>query len=333
VPTGLCTINRRSGATRGSERASIDHIFGEDPRIVGDAPIRSLQLTADDRGHQFLVRVLSSAGHGMPLPPEESPLAAFARVFGTLTERPLAQKQSVLDFTRDDLARLRTRLGRVEQDRIDRHFTAIREIERVLHRTTDVDPRPIQARMKAAADARADRDRNHAQIGRAHLDLVRTAFQCDLTRIVCFTWGSWAVNVANVVDGLPERTYHELSHTGPGDQEAAMHRFYNEQLAAFLQTLRDTPDIDGRTLLDNTLVVSWSEMRLGVHTFDNTPIQLFGATDHLEGGRLMRYPGYSTNDLWRTIANAFGDPRDTFGDQEKNSGRLDRLFRDAIVQP
>jgi hypothetical protein len=322
-----------------AERPSIDHVLSLSAKF--DAPVRSLQLTADDRGHQFLLRVISHAGRGKPLPPEESPLAAFIRVFGTLPPAGLtpeqvaglrAQKQSVLDFTRDDLARQRTRLGSVERDRMDRHTTAIREIERVIQRTSEIDLRPVEQQMRAAADGIADRDHHHAEIARAHFDLVRLAFQLDLTRIACFTWGSWAVNVAALVDGLPGQTYHELSHTGPGLREAMVHRYYNVQLAAFLQTLRDTVDVDGRSLLDNTLVVSWSEMRLGNHTFDNTPIQLFGgAGGRLEGARIVRYPGYSTNDLWRSVLNALGDPRDTFGDVEKNSGRLDRLFRDATV--
>ena len=323
-----------------AERASIDQVFACDPRITGDAPIRSLQLTADDRGHQFLLRTISSAGRGMPLPPEESPLAAFARVFGTLSDRSLspeeakrmrAQKQSVLDFTRDDLARLRPQLGRGDRERIDRHFTAIREVEQVLHRVADVDPLPLQRQMRAATEARDEsRDRAHAQIGRAHLDLVRVAFQCDLTRIACFTWGSFTTNVSALVPEVATRTYHELSHTGRSADEAAIHRWYNEQLAAYLRTLRDTPDVDGRTLLDNTLVVSWSEMRTGNHAFDNLPIQLFGgAGDRLRGGRLVRYPGYSTNDLWRTVLNAVGDGREGFGDADKNSGRLAGLFDDV----
>jgi hypothetical protein len=308
------------------ERASIDQVLV--PLVSGATPIRSLQLTADDRGHQFLLRVLSSAGRGQPLPPEESPLAAFARVFGTLSDRPIAQKQSVLDFTRDDLARMRPQLGRNERERIDRHLTAIREVERVIHQLGDFDPAALRQQMHAATDVlEQSRDRAHGAVGRAHLDLVRVAFQLDLTRIATFTWGSWTTNVAAFVPGVDGRTYHELSHANQLDQEVAVHRWYNEQLAAFLRTLRDTPDLDGNTLLDNTLVVSWSEMQTGSHAFDNLPIQLFGgAAGRLAGGRLVRYAGYSSNDLWCSVLNAIGDEAELFGDADKNWGHLTGLF-------
>jgi hypothetical protein len=113
-------------------------------------------------------------------------------------------------------------------------------------------------------------------------------------------------------------------------QLTAIHSWYNEQLAAFLRTLRDTPDSDGRSLLDNTLVVSWSEIRKGTHTFDNLPIQLFGGGGgRLTGGRLMRYPDHTTNDLWLTIAQAFGQDMTTFGDAERCTGPLPDLFAPA----
>ena len=304
------------------ERETIDQILAR--RIGGDTPIRSLQLTADDRGHQFLLRTLSSAGYGMPLPPEESPLAAFARVFGSL-DGPDAHAKSVLDFTRADLSRMQPQLGAVDRARIDRHFTAIREVEQVMNRVATIDTRPLQAQMRAATAARdASRDHAHGTVARAHFDLIRTAFACDLTRVVCFTWGSFTTNVNALVPGIESKTYHELSHMNLADSESAVHRWYNEQLSAFLRSLRATPDVDGRTLLDNTLVVSWSEMRTGNHTFENLPIQLFGGP--APGGRLVRFPGYSTNDLWRSLLNALGDSREVFGDENKNSGRLVGLF-------
>jgi len=329
--TGGIPFRPDGGSVLCMDRASIDQIFAADPRIVGSTPIRSLQLTADDRSHQFLLRTISSAGRAMPLPPEESPLAAFARVFGTLSDRPRTQQQSVLDFSRADLARMRPQLSSGDRERIDRHLTAIREVERVLQQSADFDPMPLSREMRAATEARdTNRDRAHGKVGRAHLDLVRVAFQCDLTRIACFTWGSFTTDVSALVPGLAARTYHELSHANRPADEIAVHRWYNEQLAAFLRTLRDTPDVDGKTLLDNTLVVSWSEMRTGQHAFDNLPIQLFGgAGGRLAGNRLVRYPGYSANDLWRTVLNALGDRREVFGDADKNAGALVGLFGDV----
>lgn len=322
-----------------AERISIDQIFATHAAFAGGTPIRSLELAADDRAPQFFARVLAYAGRAAPLPPEQDPLTAFARVFGTLSGRSLdpsergrvrARAQSVLDFTRADAQRLRARLDGAGRERLDRHLSAIREVERVVQGAAQcVDRDGLRDRVRRIDVAR--RDHAHGEIGRAHLDLVRAAFLCDLTRVATFTWGSMQTNLSHLVPGTFDLGYHAMSHYAGApeiDRDLArIHRWYNEQLAAYLRVLRDTPDVDGRSLLDNTLVVSWSEMRAGTHTFDNLPIQLFGgAGGRLRGGRLMRFQGYGTNDLWLAIAASLGIELPVFGDAARCTGPLPGIF-------
>jgi hypothetical protein len=63
----------------------------------------------------------------------------------------------------------------------------------------------------------ACRDRCGARSSDAYLVL---AFQCDLTRVACFTRGSFTTNVAALVPSLAMRTYHDLSHTSRALEEA-----------------------------------------------------------------------------------------------------------------
>ena len=327
-----------------AERISIDQIIAAQPAFGATVPIRSLQLAADDRALQFGMRVLSYAGRGAPMPAEQSPRTAFARVFGTLGDRPLTpaelaqvrtNRQSVLDFTRRDLARLRDRAPADSRVRLDRHLQAIREVEQVLHQTIGLfDAGPLRAEVDAV-DPRI-RDEAHAAIGRAHLDVVRAAFQCDLTRVACFQWGSMELNFSHILPGFTDLGYHPLSHyagnEGPDHELGEIHRWYNIELAKFLRTLRDTPDFDGNSLLHNTLVVVWSEMRKGSHSFDNLPIQLFGnAGGRLRSGRLVRLPGKTTNDLWMTIARSFGIELPVFGDADRGTGVIEGLMDLPIV--
>lgn len=329
-----------------AERISIDQILAAQPAFGSGVPIRSLQLTADDRALQFGMRVLSYAGRGAPMPAEQSPRTSFARVFGTLGDRPLTadelarvrtNRQSVLDFTRRDLARLQHRAPAESRARLDRHLQAIREVEQVLHQTIGrFDTSGLRATVDAV-DARR-RDELHAAIGRAHLDVVRAAFQCDLTRIACFQWGSMELNFSHLLPGFTDLGYHLLSHyagnEGPDLELAEIHRWYNVELAAFLRTLRDTPDFDGHSLLHNTLVVVWSEMRKGSHSFDNLPIQLFGnAGGRLRSGRLVRFPGKTTNDLWLTIARSLGVELPAFGDADRGTGVIEGLMDLPLVRP
>lgn len=328
--TGGVTERADASSLPLATRTSIDQLLARDDAFTGGAPIRSLQLAADTRTYQLFTRVLSWAGPGAPMPPESQPVAAFTRVFGSPGGRPLTQKQSVLDFTRGSAQRLAARLDGAGRERLERHLSAIREVELVMHRTAGcVDAAALERQARGIDPSLLDA--NHGLIGRSHLDIVRAAFQCDLSRVATFGWtaGASAVNFSGLIPGVENVDFHSISHGGMNKavDEARVHRWYNEQMAAFLRTLRDTVDVDGRSMLDNMLVVVFSEMRQGQHTFDNVPIQLFGgAGGRLEGGRLVRYGGRPTNDLWLTIANAFGLGRTCFGDRERCTGELPGLF-------
>ncbi len=327
-----------------AERASIDQLLARLPGFAGDAPIRSLQVAADTRSTQLMTRTLSYVGRGAPMPPEQRPFASYARVFGTLADPGLAgaelaharaRQQSVLDFSRAGLSRIAPRLGAPERERLDRHLQAIRETEQLLDRTINFDSSQLEASVRAVDPTLLDAQ--HGTIGGAHLAIIRAAFQCDLTRIATFGWasGQSSVNFSRLIPGVEDLGFHSISHGGHNRDrdEAAVHRWYNERLAEFLRSLRDTPDVDGRTLLDNTLVVVWSEMRLGTHTFENVPIQLFGgAGGRLRGGKLVRAGKRPTNDLWLAVANAFGHTMTSFGDAERCTGALPGVFEPSRLQ-
>lgn len=332
--TGGVPFKTLSGVAT-AERPSIDQLLARSP-FAADTPISSLQLAADVRFTDRFTSVLSYADRAAPMPPEGRPVAVYARVFGALADpgvdaitlgRARQRRKSVLDFARGNLAKISAKVGIEGRARLDRHLAAIRETELLLDRSAGFDTTALEASVRAADVLHLDA--HHAEIGRAHLDIVRAAFQCDLTRIVNFGWasGQSQVDFSKLLPSFEPMGHHILSHSARPDDEAAIHRWYNEQTAAFLQTLRDTPDVDGRSLLDNTLVVMWSEMRLGIHTFDNVPLVLFGGG--IDGGRLVRAGGYSTNDLWLAIANRFGLPLTTFGDPERCTGALPGLFRSA----
>jgi hypothetical protein len=75
-------------------------------------------------------------------------------------------------------------------------------------------------------------------------------------------------------------------------------------------------------------------VRPGSHTFQNVPIQLFGgAGTGLTGGRIARFGGRSTNDLWLSIARRFGVDLPSFGDDDRCDGSLRGLFSSDRVTP
>ena len=323
-----------------AERASIDQLLARDPTFAGDAPIASLQLAADARDPDLFCRVWSYLGRGAPLPAETSPTQAYARVFGTLADptkstdqlaQLRARQHSILDFSKGQLAKLSGRLGGDERARLDRHLQAIREVERMLDRTATRSTGALEREVLAADPTQPDAQ--HLALIRAHFELVRVALQCDLTRAVTFGFaaGHSAINFGSyILEGVEPIGFHALTHQGKNKDadETAVHIWYNERIAELVRSLRDTPDLDGRSLLDNTLVVVWSEIRLGIHTFDRVPIQLIGgAGGRMPGGRLLRYsPDRPTNDLWLAIQNALATPVECFGDPVRCTGPLGDVF-------
>jgi hypothetical protein len=275
--TGGITYRANASANPLAERASIDQLLAREPAVVGDAPVQSLQRAADARSAALFTRILSYAGRGAPVPSVQYPQAAFARLFGSLAMPGTspeqlaalrARKESVLDFAAADLARLERRLVGSERERIGVHLEAIRELERLFDRSRGCIDEGALIDQVVAVDP-DQHDRQHAALGRAHFEIIRAAFRCDLTRVVTFGWASGQshVDFSLIIPGVENLAFHEITHFGknPEHDETAVHRWYNEQMAAMVRMFRDTPDLDGRSLLDNMLIVVWSEIRVGTH--------------------------------------------------------------------
>jgi hypothetical protein len=108
---------------------------------------------------------------------------------------------------------------------------------------------------------------------------------------------------------------------------AAIDQWYSEQTSLFLQNLRSTPDVDGLSLLDNTLVVYSSPIRDGSHSQKQIPVALFGGGNlgH-SGNRVFDASSRPMNDLWLAIADKFGAPLDTLGAAGQTTGAMDGVF-------
>jgi hypothetical protein len=345
--TGGITITDPAFSAVIAERASIDQIFAGNAGLVGNSPFASIQLAADTRSDrdEVFTRVVSYQGKAAPLPPEQRPAAAFARLFAELLPggsqsstvealaRARARKKSVLDFVTSGLNRLSAQVNSDQKPKLESHLDAVRELERTLDAQATAASMACKTSDLAAEVAAADPtlfNSGHAKLGRAHLDIIRTAFACDLTRIATFQWaaGNSHVNLSTLA-GTSNDEHHVITHSGSAtreEDEAKIHEYYNQRMAEFFASMDATPDGDG-SLLDNTLVVIWSEVHLGIHTFDNVPIQLLGGKGvGLAGGQVLPFAGRSTNDLWLAIAAKFGVPMTTFGDADKCTGPLTGVF-------
>src|SRR5207249_418340 len=231
-------------------------------QIGQDTQLPSLELAMDlldmvgqcDNGYACVYQNnLSWSSPTTPLPSEAHPRVVFERLFGEgggAAERRAAlnRRASLLDWVREDIARLQGRLGADDRVKVTEYLDTIREVERRIQKaeTQTLDnPLPDLDRPVGVPAAYAD----HAKL---MFDLQLLALQGDVTRVITFQLARETSNRTYPEIGVSD-PHHPLTHWG-GDatkieKVARINRFHVSLFAEFLAKLRDTPE-GGGTLLD-----------------------------------------------------------------------------------
>ena len=272
---------------------------------------------------------LSWSSPTTPLPAEAHPRVAFERLFGeggsTADRRAeLRKNASLLDWVREDIARLQSKIGPADKTKVNDYLDSVREVER-----------RIQKAEAAAADSHLpDLDRpvgvpaSYADHARLMFDLQVLALQGDVTRVITFQLAREASTRTYPETGVME-PHHPLTHNG-GDPEklakvAKINAFHVSLFAYFLEKLKATPDGNG-SLLDHSLYLYGSGMgNADKHDHVNLPIVVAGgAAGKVKGGRHIRYaqPTPLAN-LHLTLLDRAGVRLDSFADSK---GKIPELL-------
>lgn len=275
----------------------------------------------------------SYSGRNMPVPPEENARRIFSRLVpftgtpdgGDAAARLIAERRSVLDLAISDINSLERRLSVSDRRRLDAHLTQLRSIEARLT-VTPTGPQQCET-PEEPENATGLRERS-----RQLMDLIVFAFRCNITPVATFQWGSGqdAIRYNQVIDGLPNASHHNLSHSEGGEYDRVMRqvaRFHSEESAYLLSGLDAFDEEDG-TVLDNTLVVHLNTLNRGnTHDFRNLPVIVAGGTRALDVGRSIDVGSRSLNDFYITLAATMGIEMTTFGDEAHVEGPIEALRR------
>lgn len=260
-------------------------------------------------------------------PFEKSPYALFERVFGegfrapgetTEVDPSIALRRSVLDVVSEDIKDLKRRVGVVDQQRLEQHFTSVRELELRLARLEEDPPqRAACSRPEEAPQEEYPFIDGRPQLSaknRAMSDILAMALACDQTRVFHHILTR---PVNNLLLAQATEGHHQLTHNEPGDQPQ-VHQIVlalMEEYAYFLNALKAIPEGDS-TLLDNCIVLGTTDVCFGrTHTIDDFPIILAGSA----GGRLVKGVHYrsktkeNTSSLVYTLMRAAGSRATSFG--------------------
>jgi hypothetical protein len=258
---------------------------------------------------------LSWASGETPAAPEPNPRLVFERLFGqgdpadrraNFLERQQTQK-SLLDFVRDDTKLLKRQLGYNDHQKLEEYLTGVREIEQRIQRAEGFGQLPDPHAETPPAGIPSDYG--------AHMDimydLLTMAFQTDSTRIATLLLAGDGTNRAFPEIGIPEG-HHYCSHHRQNPElmakVASIDLFYMQHFARFLKKLDETKDVDGHSILHNSMIVYGGGNADGNrHTHDNLPVILAGSGGgSLTSGRYAPMGGKPMSNLFLSMADRMG---------------------------
>jgi hypothetical protein len=304
---------------------SMDQIVAR--HFAQDTELASLELGIDppslmgscDVGYSCTyTNTLSWRSPTVALPVTVNPRDVFERLFGdgdALDEQSrlaqLKRKASILDFVRDEAARLSVRLGANDRRKMDEYLDAVRDVERRIQRASQSNSVAANDLTRPAGIPESFED--HA---RMMIDMQVLAMQADLTRVCTFMLGRELSNRTYPEAGVPD-AHHALSHHG-GDPEkiaklARINKLHMEQFAYYLERMRATKDGEG-TLLDSTLVLAGSSLG-EPNEHDNMNLPAIVAGGSVQGNRHLVVPKHTPMcNLMLAMIHALGISLDKIGD-------------------
>jgi hypothetical protein len=265
-----------------------------------------------------------------PLTPEPNPRLVFERLFGTGApseraenlRRSRAQDQSILDFVLDDAKGLERKLHGRDRQKLDQYLTSVREIEQRIQQTEKLPA------ANPAIDAPLGIPANFAEHIQLMFDMLALAFQTDSTRVATLLLAGEGSNRSFPELGFSEGHHNLTHHQGNQDMIAKVQMidgWYVQQFAKFLEKLEQTADLDGRSLLHNSMILYGSGNADGNrHSHNNLPILLAGAGGgRLKPGRYVKTPSAPLSNLLLTMADNVGvQGLERHGD---STGRLEQV--------
>jgi hypothetical protein len=264
-------------------------------------------------------------------------------------ERRRKLGQSVIDYARWDVNRLRARLAPPEQLKLDQHLTSLSELEKQLGggmggaALCAVPPRPNETAFPKLKQYNGGEPYFDA-ITDAHIDVLAQALACDLTRFATLYMNDLSYD-GNPL-GFPADNHGAIAHTynsspvggngRPGDGDPAswlplakFNKYAYGKVARLMQKL------DEYGALDSTIIYVTSDMgNPSLHSTRNVPTVLAGgAGGKFRMGRRLKlkhdcpvdspwcgesdanFAPVTNSKLLVSIAQAFGAELDAFGSQ------------------
>jgi len=249
-----------------------------------------------------------------PVAPEPNPRLLFERLFGAGNhgereqnlKRRQAEQRSILDFVLDETRSLQSQLTYRDKQKLDEYLVSVRDIEQRIQRAEQFGQVPDPA--IATPDGIPSSFEEYVQL---MFDMLVLAFQTDSTRVATFLLANEGSNRPFPEIGIAEG-HHSLTHHQNKqdmiDKVAQIDVWYVKQFARFLGKMESTKDIDGNSLLHNSMIIYGSGNADGNrHTHTNLPVILAGGGGgSLTPGRFAKFGSVPMSNLLLGMADRMG---------------------------
>jgi hypothetical protein len=262
---------------------------------------------------------------------------------------------SILDYVLKDATSLHAKLSASDQRRLDQFLTSVREVEgRVKVQGSSMPGVPktytrptlsasqSERRGTDASDPMGYNRNDHAELMN---DLIAMAFETDLTRVISHMLddarsdyhyeflkqrnfaGGTSTELPDQLDSVQsggELGYHGLSHNNQ-QGFATVNYWMVQKFASLLDRLTMPTQADGKTVLDDTIILFMSGMKGSGHELVELPVVLASGGTVLKQDFRTTFPGQARlADLHLTLMQAgFGMDIEKFG---YSGGTLDAIL-------
>ncbi len=249
-----------------------------------------------------------------PMSPEANPRLVFERLFGSgehgqrnanLAQRRQEQR-SILDFVLDDAKSMQRRLARADGRKLDQYLAGVREIETRIENAErfGAAPDPNVATPAGVPTSYTD----HVEL---MYEMLALAFQTDSTRVATLLLAHDGSNRSFEHIGIVEG-HHDLSHHQDKadriEKVIQIDEWYMTRFAKFLARLDEIEDVDGKSLLHNSMILLGSGNADGNrHSHTDVPAILAGnGGGSLQAGRFTKHGSKPLANLYLSMAEKLG---------------------------
>ncbi len=232
------------------------------------------------------LQFLSHKSPDVSLPQIFSPLDLYTKLFDSFVPQDDPTKPlrlNALDAVAEDVKRLKLRVGKADQLRLDAHLSSVAQIRKQIDALAPECMQPMQPVNKNEDfEGKEPLD----EVNQIMCDLLVEAFRCDITRVASFQYtGSVGYTVFHMLGQT--LGHHDLTHdTLHNDQVDAATVHTIEAFGYLLKRLKETPEADGN-LLDQSCLILGSDASSGyTHDVFNQPCIVAG-----KGGGALKHPG------------------------------------------